>query len=317
MKAIERHTVSQEKIKQELSDRLGPAVEFDREMAEFTSFQTGGPAGYFYTAAGVDDVIRAVRVASELNLPRFILGGGSNLLVSDKGYSGLVIRVDVRGLDFLDNQQMACGAGEPLSALVEYAAAKSLSGLEFAAGIWGTVGGAVCGNAGAYGSDIGSTIVRVTLVDPQGELKEVAADYCRFGYRDSYLKSSGDVIIEVRLKLRKGDPVKIRRRMEEIITRRRNRHPVEGRSAGCFFKNIIDLDNPGEKIPAGRLLDETGAKKMSVGDARVFAGHANIIVNAGAATSGDIRALADLLAEKVYRKFGVRLQPEVVHLGEF
>ncbi|MFH1374303.1 MAG: UDP-N-acetylmuramate dehydrogenase [bacterium] len=313
----ERHAVNQEKIKQVLSARLGPAVEFDRELAEFTSFRTGGPAGYFYTAAGVDDVIRAVRVASELNLPRFILGGGTNLLVSDKGYGGLVIRVDIRGLDLVDDLQIDCGAGEPLSALVEYVAAKSLSGLEFAAGIWGTAGGAVCGNAGAYGGDIGSTIVRVTLIDPQGELKEVTADYCRFDYRDSRLKSSGDVIIEARLKLKKGDPVKIRSRMEEIMTQRRNRHPVEGRSAGCFFKNIIDPDNPDEKIPAGRLLDETGAKEISVGDARVFAEHANIIVNAGAATSGDIRALADLLAEKVYRKFGVRLQPEVVHLGEF
>ncbi len=218
MKVTERHAVSQEKIKQELSARLGPAVEFDRKMAEFTSFQTGGPAGYFYTAAGVDDVIRAVRVASELNLPRFILGGGTNLLVSDKGYGGLVIRVDVRGLDLVDDLQIDCGAGEPLSALVAYSAAKSLSGLEFAAGIWGTVGGAVCGNAGAYGGDMGSTIVRVTLVDPQGELKEVAADYCRFGYRDSHLKSSGDVIIEVRLKLKKGDPEKIRSRVEEIMT---------------------------------------------------------------------------------------------------
>jgi len=296
---------------------FGSKLEFDKGLAPFTSFKTGGSARYFISAQTIDDVAQAVRAAKKLNLPHFFLGGGSNLLVSDQGYDGLIVSIDVLGLELIGEVEIECGAGEELAALVDFATENSLSGIEFASGIWGTVGGAVYGNAGAFGGDIGSVIVEVTLVDSQGEVKTVGPEYCRFGYRDSYLKTSGEAIVKARFKLKKGDTSHIRQKIDKILTLRRDKHPVEGRSAGCFFKNIPDPSRPHGRVPAGRLLEEVGAKRMAVGGARVFEKHANIIVNTGSATSQDIRKLADMLKKKVYEKFGVKLKEEVIQLGKF
>jgi UDP-N-acetylmuramate dehydrogenase len=296
---------------------FGPKLEFNKGLAPFTSFKTGGSARYFISTQTVDDVAQAVKAAKKLNLPYFFLGGGSNLLVSDQGYDGLIIRIDVRGLKLIGKVEVECGAGEELAALVDFAAENSLSDLEFASGIWGTVGGAVYGNAGAFGGDIGSVVTEVTLIDNEGEVKTVGPEYCRFGYRDSYLKTSGEAIVKARFKLKKGDAGQIRQRIDEILALRRDKHPVDGRSAGCFFKNIPDPSQPHGKVPAGRLLEEVGAKRMAVGGARVFEKHANIIVNTGSAMSDDIRKLADLLKKKVYEKFGVKLQEEITQLGKF
>ena len=262
-------------------------------------------------------VENAVRGAKKLGLPVFLLGGGSNVLISDSGYDGLVVKMDIKGLAVVDEVAIRCGAGEDLMALVNFATDHSLSGLEFAAGIWGSVGGAVYGNAGAFGGEIGSVLSRVTLVDCDGAIKEVDRDYCRFGYRDSYLKVSREIVVEARFHLTRAARDTIRERVEEILTIRKTKHPVDECTAGCFFKNIPDPDEEFGKLPAGRLLDEAGAKGMSVGGARVFEKHANIIVNSGNATSKDISNLADKLKEAVYDKFGITLQEEVVRLGEF
>ena len=313
----ERLSVSRDMSRSAMTVLFGSKLEFDKGLAPFTSFKTGGSARYFISAQTIDDVAQAVRAAKKLNLPHFFLGGGSNLLVSDQGYDGLIVSIDVLGLELIGEVEIECGAGEELAALVDFATENSLSGIEFASGIWGTVGGAVYGNAGAFGGDIGSVIVEVTLVDSQGEVKTVGPEYCRFGYRDSYLKTSGEAIVKARFKLKKGDTSHIRQKIDKILTLRRDKHPVEGRSAGCFFKNIPDPSRPHGRVPAGRLLEEVGAKRMAVGGARVFEKHANIIVNTGSATSQDIRKLADMLKKKVYEKFGVKLKEEVIQLGKF
>jgi UDP-N-acetylmuramate dehydrogenase len=317
MKVDERLSVSRGISRSAMTTLFGPKLEFNKGLAPFTSFKTGGSARYFISTQTVDDVAQAVKAAKKLNLPYFFLGGGSNLLVSDQGYDGLIIRIDVRGLKLIGKVEVECGAGEELAALVDFAAENSLSDLEFASGIWGTVGGAVYGNAGAFGGDIGSVVTEVTLIDNEGEVKTVGPEYCRFGYRDSYLKTSGEAIVKARFKLKKGDAGQIRQRIDEILALRRDKHPVDGRSAGCFFKNIPDPSQPHGKVPAGRLLEEVGAKRMAVGGARVFEKHANIIVNTGSAMSDDIRKLADLLKKKVYEKFGVKLQEEITQLGKF
>jgi len=313
----ERLSVSPDMSRSAMMALFGPKLEFNKGLAPFTSFKTGGSARYFISAKTIDNVAQAVKAAKKLNRPCFFLGGGSNLLVSDQGYDGLIVRIDVRGLELIGEVEIECGAGEELAALVDFAAENALSGLEFASGIWGNVGGAVYGNAGAYGGDIGSVVAEVTLVDSQGEVKTVGSEYCRFGYRDSYLKTSGEAIVKARFKLKKGDASQIRQRIDEILALRRDKHPIEGRSAGCFFKNIPDPGQPHRKVPAGRLLEEVGAKRMAVGGARVFDKHANIIVNTGSATSNDIRKLADMLKKKVYEKFGVKLEEEVIQLGKF
>lgn len=317
MKVVEQPNVSRDKTASALIDLIGSQVECNKGLAEFSSFRTGGAAKYFFTARTVEEVVRAVKAAQKLDLPSFFLGGGSNILVSDKGYDGLVIRIAVMGMERLGQAEVKAGAGEPLAALVDFAAENSLTGLEFATGIWGTVGGAVYGNAGAYGSDMSAVVSQVTVVDRKGNVKNVDNRYCEFGYRDSVFKRNGDAIVEVFFKLAGGDADTIVKRMEEIKALRRGKHPRSEPSAGCFFKNIEDASQPHGKIPAGRLLEEIGAKNMSVGGAKVFENHANIIVNTGSATSQDIRRLADLLKKKVFETFGIMLEEEVIQLGEF
>lgn len=300
-----------------LIDRLGPRLEFEKGLAEYTSFKTGGTARYFFSAQTTEDITRAVRAAGELEIPYFFLGGGSNILVSDQGFDGLIIKIDIHGLKLVDPDKIESGAGEQLSALVDFATQNSLSGLEFAAGIWGTVGGAICGNAGAFGGDIGTLVTEVTLVDTNGQVKDIDPQFCQFSYRHSNLKSGDKAIIKAGFKMIPGNKDEISKKVDEILNLRRGKHPVNGCSAGCFFKNIVDPDQENGKLPAGKLLEEVGAKNMSIGGARVFEKHANIIVNSGTATSRDIRMLADLLKEKVYRQFGVRLEEEVIQLGKF
>ncbi len=303
-------------IDSELSAALGPGLEFDRDLASLTTFGTGGPARYFLTAVSADEISAAVTTATRLNLPLFLMGGGSNLLISDRGFDGLVVRVDVRGMEVIDSCSISCGAGEDLTALVDFATEHSLTGIEFAAGIWGTVGGAIYGNAGAYGGEIGRRVEALTLVEPGGKVKKVDGAYCRFGYRDSYLKTTGEIVVEARFLLEKGDVADIRQRVQEIVAVREVKFPPESKSAGCFFKNIPDPKEKFGKLPAGRLLEQVGAKGMSVGGARVFDKHANIIVNTGGATSKDIRQLADKLKEKVFAEFGIRLEEEIIQVGD-
>ncbi len=300
-----------------LIEGFGTNLEFGRPLAPLTSYRTGGPARLFLQVESVDEVVRAVTSARRLEVPFFIMGSGTNLLVSDEGYDGLVIRVDIQGLSARSDTELECGAGDQLQALVDFATARSLTGLEFAAGIWGTVGGAIYGNAGAFGGEIGSVVSEITLVDGEGTVKTVPADYCQFAYRHSRLKELDETIVSARFGLRPGSAEEIQGRVDEIIRQREGKHPVDGCSAGCFFKNIPDETQEHGKLPAGRLLDEIGAKEMSVGGAKVFERHANIIVNTGTATSKDIRQLADILKKKVNDRFGIDLQEEVRQLGRF
>jgi len=296
---------------------FGPDLEFAKEMAPMTSYHTGGRAKYFIAARSIGEITRSVRAAEKLGIPRFVLGGGTNLLVSDDGYDGLVIKVDIMGIKLEASDTVRCGAGEQLMALVGFATEHSLSGLEFAAGIWGTVGGAIYGNAGAFGGEIGPLTRELTLVDRNGLVRTVGPDYCRFAYRDSSLKTTHEVVVEALLGLQAGDRNAIGSKVKEILAARDGKHPNDGMSAGCFFKNIPDPKEKFGKLPAGKLLDEIGAKGMAVGGAKVFDKHANIIVNTGTATSKEIRQLADILKEKVKARFGIELQEEVIQLGRF
>ncbi len=301
---------------QSLKAILGDGLKCNHPMAPLTSFGTGGPARYFFSAATVEELTAAVEAAKRLSVDYFLIGGGSNLLVSDEGFDGLIIKVDIRGLRLVENTLVEAGAGVGLADLVEFTAAVGLTGLEFAAGIWGTVGGAVYGNAGAYGGQIGDVVRDLMLVDCDGRLKEVSAEYCRFGYRGSYLKRSREVIASARFSLAAGDEDAIRERIDEILALRQAKFPSFG-TAGCFFKNIPDPSQPHGKLPAGKLLEEAGAKGLSVGRARVYDRHANIIVAEPGATSKDIRRLADKMKEKVKSQFGIRLEEEIIMIGRF
>jgi UDP-N-acetylmuramate dehydrogenase len=289
-------------------------VKRNEPLSAYTTFRTGGGADLFVDVADAESLVQAIRLAREFAIPYFIIGGGSNLLVSDDGYRGLIIRNRIRRLEVQGNEVQA-GAGELLDRVVDFAAECSLTGLEFAAGIWGTVGGAICGNAGAFGSQIGSLLAHAELVDADGNLRQEGNDYFRFAYRYSILKATREIITYACLALAPGERSEIVRRTEDIRRLRREKHPVTPCSAGCFFKNVERGGGEESKLPAGKLLEEVGGKEMRVGGAAVFPGHANIIVNTGHATSKDIRQLADILKERVRERFKIELQEEVISVG--
>ncbi len=296
---------------------FGPNLEFAKEMAPLTTYQTGGKSRYFLDVHSSAEIIRAIEAARNLQVPYFVLGGGSNLLLSDSGYEGLIIKIDIKGMTLTNDGIIEVGAGEELMGLVRFAASNSLTGMEFLAGIWGTVGGAIYGNAGAFGGEIGNIVTEATIIDKNDQVRIVDPGYCRFGYRNSAFKSSHEIIVGAKVKLEKGDQKAIEDKISQILQAREERHPVDGRSCGCFFKNIPDPKEKFGKLPAGRLLEEIGAKELSVGGAKVFAKHANIIVNTGNATSKDIRQLADILKQRVKERFGIELEEEVQLLGKF
>lgn len=308
-------------VAQDLSAALfstfGPQFQGNKSLAPLTSYKTGGPARYFVLAHSAEDISKAITLAKQYKTDFFLLGGGSNLLISDEGFDGLIIKVDVRGLSRLPGNIIEVGAGEDLMALVNFATSESLTGLEFSAGIWGSVGGAIYGNAGAFGGEIGQITTEVVIVGRDGRIKTVGPDYCKFAYRDSYLKISKEVVVSVKLLLKPGDKKTIQAKVDEILELRETKHPNAGKSAGCFFKNIPDPREPYGKLPAGRLLEQVGAKGLSVGGAKVFDRHANIIVNASNATSREIRQLADIMKQRVFEKFGILLNEEVQQLGKF
>lgn len=300
----------------EFVDRFGGEVRRSQPLSAFTTFGTGGDADLFIDVTDAESLALALKLAHELSIPRYVIGGGSNLLIGDRGFRGLIIRNSITGKEVQGNE-ITMGGGESLDGVVDFATERSLTGLEFAAGIWGTVGGAVYGNAGAFGSQVGSILKWADLIDTKGNMRTEKRDYFRFAYRHSILKTTGEIVAKVSFGLTSGDRREIKRRTDEIRELRCRKHPVNPCSAGCFFKNIEDASQPNGKLPAGKLLEEIGAKNMRVGGAAVFPEHANIIVNTGRASSKDIRELADKLKEKVKERFQIELQEEVICLGEF
>jgi len=315
-------------------------------LVQYTTFKIGGAAKFFCEAKDEDDIIKALKFAQENKLPVFILGGGSNVLVSDKGFDGLVIKILNTRYNIQDTK-IECGAGCPLSKIVNESIKSSLTGLEWAAGIPGTVGGAVRGNAGAFGATMGDAIESVRVLDitnfskarlfpsrslasgiPQSQA--FLSRDCKFEYRNSFFKQNPNLIIlSVKLKLKKGDKAESEKKIKEILAKRKEKQPMDFPSPGSFFKNpaIKDKDlikrfeiNTGQKIkddktPAGYLIDQLDLRGKKIGGAMVSEKHANFIVNTGNATAENVIALAAIIKTKVRNKFGIQLQEEVQMVG--
>ncbi len=287
----------------------------DVSLHRHTSIGIGGPAALF---AQVDDPSALAILLSTAvghSIPVFILGGGTNLLVSDDGFYGLVIRPAFDGLKEGDGWIRA-GAAVPAAGLVAHAVERGLGGLAFAAGLPGTVGGAVAGNAGCFGSSFGERLRAATIVTADGRVEEVKNEWFEFDYRHSAVARKGAVIVDVTLSVAPGDVESLRRTAEEHIALRRTKHPAAGtRTAGSWFKNLPPL-SPGEfRRPAGALLEQVGARGECVGDAVVFEKHANIFVNRGSASAADMLALERRLRERVEERFGECLETEVRFVG--
>jgi len=312
-------------IEEKLRRSLGDALLTQEPLRHHTTFRIGGPADYYFAARTPDQMVTALRAAHDIGLPVFLLGGGSNLLVSDEGFRGLVVRNAIETIEF-DGTAAHVGCGADFLELIYRCRDAELAGLEFAAGIPGSVGGAIYGNAGCYGEDIGTFVIECTDVTPDGATVETRpATWYQFAYRDSRLKREPRALLTCLLQFRRGNRADIDRVIEEKLEIRRVKHPqwrIEP-TAGSYFKNLPpDWQIPGAKlspgtrrVPAGQLLDECGMRGTRVGDALVFPKHANIIVNAGHASARDVLELAEQMKARVREKFAVELEEEVMFLG--
>lgn len=324
------------KILKKISDLL--PVQEHVVMKDFTTFHVGGVADYFLEVKTTDELIQAVKTAVNLGIPYFILGNGSNILFSDYGFPGLVIKNSTLSISIMkEKSQVIVASGVNLARLIMELASNDLAGLEFLYGIPGTVGGAIYGNAGAWGNAIGDYVKNITLlekdVDGKIKIRQVDAPQMEFSYRNSKLKKikSKDkpVILVARLQCSLGQKEEIIRRIKEVQDKRKRAQPV-GFSAGSIFRNPIfkEMGNfsgsgtknmpefPKEKT-AGFMLDRTGVKKLKIGGAEVSWAHANFIVNADDAKAAEIRSLIEEMRARVHQKFGILLEEEIEYVGQW
>jgi UDP-N-acetylmuramate dehydrogenase len=299
-------------FREALTERFGEAFSVNVPLSAMSSFEIGGPADFFYEARGLDDLQAAVALAVREKTPYYVIGGGSNMLFDDRGFRGLIIRNRAEGAAASEGRLRVL-AGTSLSALLRAALRAGLTGLEFLAGIPGTLGGAVAGNAGAFGRCLGDVLETADILGPDGARRTLSRQDLHFGYRHSVLRKSGGIVLAAVLMSSPGDRKVSEALMRGFLEKRREKHPPWGTAcAGSYFKNPCSTG--GEKVAAGRLLEEVGARGMSVGGAAVYDKHCNFIINKGDATSRDVLLLAQELKERVLARFGIGLEEEVIHL---
>ena len=299
----------------------------DEPMKKHTTFRIGGPADY-YAEPDVSQISKLIEIAKACDMPVAVIGNGSNLLVGDKGIRGLVIGIG-KGLSAIEVTEavaqqstaqdltaqgngriITAGAGAILAAVAAKAAEASLSGLEFASGIPGSVGGAVVMNAGAYGGEIKDVLIDATVLTAEGELKTVTRDELDLSYRHSIVPEKGYIVLSARFRLTPKPKEEIKSYMAELRTKRVQKQPLEYPSAGSTFKRP-------EGYFAGKLIMDAGLRGYSVGDAQVSQKHCGFVVNKGEATAADVLTLIKDVQETVLKQFGVKLEPEVKMIGEF
>ncbi|MCI9663413.1 MAG: UDP-N-acetylmuramate dehydrogenase [Lachnospiraceae bacterium] len=278
-------------------------------MCRHTTFRVGGKAACFVRISSIGQLQKLIPYFEQIGLPYFILGNGSNLLVSDDGYDGVILQVgDKFGRISTEGNHMEAQAGALLSAVARCALEHGLTGLEFASGIPGTIGGGVVMNAGAYGGEMKQVVTQVRVLGSGGEILTLDREAMEFGYRSSVIKNRRFTVLTVTLELACGDKKEIQARVEELARRRREKQPLEYPSAGSTFKRP-------EGYFAGKLIMEAGLKGYSVGGARVSEKHCGFLVNTGDASAADVAALIREVQERVKDKTGVSLEREVVYLG--
>lgn len=292
---------------------IGKTLRQNVVLGEHSSFGIGGKARYFFEAGDLAEIKSAIGLCRSLSLPYYLIGSATNILFDDAGFNGLIIKNACAAITPRPGGEVESLSGTRLSSLVEFAARAGLAGMEFLAGIPGTVGGAVFGNAGAFGRSIGDILTRAVLFDGQGREMTVPAGYFRFSYRRSRLREEHLILLSAVFRLEPGSEAAIRARISENLgQRRRNNPPGNTACAGCYFKNPILKD--GSKVSAGKVLEEAGAKTVKSGDASVSSRHGNFIINEGRATAADVLKLAAELKKRVRERFGYELEEEVIYL---
>ncbi|HJC50763.1 MAG TPA: UDP-N-acetylmuramate dehydrogenase [Candidatus Anaerostipes avistercoris] len=289
----------------------GDQVLTGEPMSRHTTFRIGGPADIFVIPKTIEDISHVCAIAKKQEIPLFVLGNGSNLLVADQGMDGIVLQIykNFSGVS-ADGNELAIKAGTLLSTAAKAAQAEELTGFEFAGGIPGTFGGAVVMNAGAYGGEMVQVLKEVTVLTPEGEIKTIPAEELELGYRTSNILKNGYVVLSGTIALEKGDPEQIKAKMDEYSTARRTKQPLELPSAGSTFKRP-------EGYFAGKLIQDAGLRGYQVGGARVSDKHCGFVVNQDNATAADVMRLIADVQRIVKDKFNVELEPEVKRVGRF
>lgn len=278
-------------------------------MSAHTTFKIGGAADILITVGNLSELQTVISACKDCSMPYMILGNGSNLLVSDKGIEGAVIALDGDFKEIsVESETVTAGAGAKLSRLCTVAMEHSLSGLEFAYGIPGTVGGAMYMNAGAYGGEMKDVALSVTAMSPDGSVREVPAAEMALGYRTSVFKTNGDIILFAKYNLHTGVKSAIKAQMEDIMGRRKSKQPLEYPSAGSVFKRP-------EGAFAGTLIEQCGLKGKTVGGAQVSEKHAGFIINVGGATCDDVMELVKVVQDTVKAETGYILEREIIRTG--
>jgi UDP-N-acetylmuramate dehydrogenase len=291
----------------------------DVPLAPFTTFKVGGPADWFLETRTSVEIVTALTIARQHDVAVTLLGGGSNVLVADAGVRGLVIRTRGGEIAGVDDRHVSADAATTINGLVRWTITHGRGGLEAWAGTPGTVGGAIFGNAHFGGRLIGDLVASVRLATRDGRVLEAARDDMAFGYDESRLQGTGEILLSADFLVTPGDPAALRRTARESLAFRKRTQPLETPSAGCIFQNPQQgRDRVPDGIPwsAGALVDRAGLKGVSIGGARVSPAHGNFIVNDGAATARDIRALVERCRADVRARFGVDLREEIVYLGD-
>ncbi len=301
-------------------------------LAPYTTFRIGGMAKEFAIVKSVEELAEALQYAKGNNLKYYILGGGSNVLFDDSGFDGLVIRIESASYIKIEGEKLECWAGESLASVLNLARDNDLSGLENLAGIPGTIGGAVRGNAGAFGTAMANLVSKVKFLDAaSGKIKEIGKDDCGFSYRNSIFKENPDlIIISVVLGLRTGKKEEIEKAMRETIRKRNEKQPQGWFGcAGSFFENPVvekkelierfERDTGAKsrenKIPAGWLIRETGLSGKKIGGVELNEKHSNFIINNGEGTAEEVIMLSSIIKQKVRTELGVQLREEVQYVG--
>lgn len=308
-------------VQQLLSARFPDRVRSHVPLAPLTTFKVGGPAEVFFEPSTSDELLEALKLARASGVGVTVLGGGSNVLVGDRGVRGLVLRPRGGGITLLGDRLVRADAAITINGLVRWTINRGCGGLEAWAGTPGTVGGAIHGNAHFRRVNIGELVESVRLARPDGTILQVPADRMEFDYDASRLKHTGEIVLWVAFRATPGqDPAALRAVARESLAYRKRTQPLESPSAGCIFMNPDpSRDRVPEGIPpsAGALIDRAGQKGAAIGGAHVSTTHANFIVNDGSATAADIRALVEQCRSAVQSAYGVTLREEIVYLGEF
>lgn len=297
---------------EELKNILGDeGVKLEEAMSRHTSFKVGGNAQIFVEPKDEEALKRLLELINTEKINYYVIGNGSNMLVSDKGYKGIIISMlKFTSPSLIENESITISAGKTLKELTELACENSLSGLEFAYGIPGSVGGAVFMNAGAYDKEIKEVLDKVKVMDKEGKVLSLNAGELDLSYRHSNIEEKGYIVLEAKFNLKKADKAAIWEKMQELMARRIDKQPLNFPSAGSTFKRP-------EGCFAGKLIDDAGLRGYSIGGAKVSDKHCGFIVNAGKASADEVYSLIAYVRLKVKEKFDVQLEPEIRVLGEF